>query len=102
MVYFSNSTEAAAYFAARGVTVPVYDLRNRASLPAGPSGDLVHGGFAQRAASYPDADDHFLAPPFCYRLAAGFFESLSANCKSTGVGRGSCTPVNASSGFLST
>ncbi|HEV2610319.1 MAG TPA: lipase family protein [Noviherbaspirillum sp.] len=79
MVYFSNTTEAAAYFASRGVTVPVYDLRNRASLAAGPLGDLVHGGFAQWAASHPDADDHFLAPPFCYTLAVRFFESLSAN-----------------------
>jgi dienelactone hydrolase len=76
MVYFSNTIEATTYFATRGVTVPVFDLRNRVTLPAGASGDLLYGGFAQLAASYPDADDHFLAPPFCYALAARFFQSL--------------------------
>ncbi|WP_334187875.1 alpha/beta hydrolase family protein [Noviherbaspirillum sp.] len=76
MVYFGNTVEASTYFATRGVTVPAFDLRDRATLPAGPSGDLLHGGFAQLAASYPGADDHFLAPPFCYALAARFFQSL--------------------------
>ena len=44
-VYFSNTTSMLTDFGTRGITVPAWDLEDRASLPAGKSYDEVYAGF---------------------------------------------------------
>jgi alpha/beta superfamily hydrolase len=74
MVFFSNSTDAVAYFATQGVTVPLYDLENRASLPAGAFGDAVQAQYKAAKAATPSEEAHVLSYVGCVALAAQFFQ----------------------------
>lgn len=81
-VYIFNQQDAQADFASRGVMVPAFDLEDRSTLPAGPTGDLIYGGFQQAKAG---AGDNMLAtyhgglvPPFCMALIRGFFQQVLA------------------------
>jgi hypothetical protein len=80
--YQLNTTVAQQVLAtAQGVTVPAFDLETRATLPAGTTGDLIYGGFAQaKAAAGTNATAQYhgtLVPPFCNALARGFFSALA-------------------------
>jgi pimeloyl-ACP methyl ester carboxylesterase len=80
--YQLNTTVAQQVFAtAQNVTVPAFDLENRATLPAGATGDQIYGGFQQAktaAGSNATAQYHgSLVPPFCNALARGFFSALA-------------------------
>jgi len=82
-VFFAvNATVAQGDFASRSVTVPAWDLENRASLPAGATGDAIYNGFqAQKAAAGANAQAQYhgtLVPPFCNALARGFFDQVLA------------------------
>jgi hypothetical protein len=76
-VYFSNTTSMRTDFATRGITVPAWDLEDRASLPAGKSYDEVYAGFQlAKLAAGTSAQSRYhgeLVPPFCYAMARGFF-----------------------------
>lgn len=78
-----NAPVAQQLFAAQNVTVPAYDLENRASLPPGATGDLLYGGFQQaKAAAGTNAQAAYhgsLVPPFCNALVRGFFQAVLAN-----------------------
>lgn len=80
--YSVNTTAAQADFASRNALVPAFDLENRATLPAGASGDLVFGAFQQRkAAAGADVLAQYhgtLVPPFCIALTRGFFGQVLA------------------------
>jgi hypothetical protein len=75
-----NAPIAQQVFAGQGVQVPAFDLENRATLPAGATGDQLFGGFQQaKAASGGNAVAQYhgtLVPPFCNALARGFFAAL--------------------------
>jgi hypothetical protein len=75
-----NAPVAQTLFAGQGVTVPAWNLEDRASLPAGPGGDLIYGGFQQaKAAAGSNATAQYhgsLVPPFCNALARSFFSAL--------------------------
>lgn len=80
--YSVNTTAAQADFASRNALVPAFDLENRATLPAGPLGDALYGGFQQRkAAAGADVQAQYhgaLVPPFCNVLVRGFFAQVLA------------------------
>jgi poly(3-hydroxybutyrate) depolymerase len=82
-VYFTNTTSMQADFATRGITVPSWNLEDRASLPAGKSYDEVYDGFQLlKLAAGANAQAKYhgeLVPPFCYAMARGFFEPLIGN-----------------------
>lgn len=75
-----NAPVAQQVFASQGVQVSAYNLEDRATLPAGASGDQVFGGFQQaKTASGSNAVAQYhgtLVPPFCNALARGFFAAL--------------------------
>jgi hypothetical protein len=77
-----NAPVAQQIFASQNVTVPAYDLENRASLPAGAVGDQLFGGFQQaKAAAGANAQAAYhgsLVPPFCTAIVRGFFQTVLA------------------------
>jgi hypothetical protein len=82
-VYYAvNTTAMQQALASRGVTVPAFDLENRATLPAGATGDAVYAGFqAQKSAAGTNAPALYhgaLVPPFCNALVRGFFQQVLA------------------------
>jgi hypothetical protein len=82
-VFFAVNTKVAqADFASRGVPVPAFDLEDRTTLPAGPLGDALFGGFQQAkatAGANVQAQYHgTLVPPFCNALVRGFFLQVLA------------------------
>jgi pimeloyl-ACP methyl ester carboxylesterase len=82
-VFFQVNTSAAqADFASRGLSVPAFDLENRATLPAGPTGDAIYGAFqARKAAAGANVQSQYhgtLVPPFCAALVRGFFQQVLA------------------------
>lgn len=76
-VYFFNSTHMQADFATRGVSVPLWNLERRDSLPIGRTYVEVYDDFQlAKAAAGSDAPARYhgeLVPPFCYALARGRF-----------------------------
>lgn len=82
-VYIFNQRDAQADFASRNVLVPAFDVEDRATLPAGPAGDLIYGGFQQaKAAAGANAVASYhggLVPPFCTALVRGFFQQVLAS-----------------------
>ena len=62
--------------------MPAFNLEDRATLPAGPLGDALFGGFQQRkAAAGADVLAQYhgaLVPPFCNVLVRGFFQQVLA------------------------
>ncbi|MCW5635107.1 MAG: hypothetical protein KIT17_17360 [Rubrivivax sp.] len=81
-VFFFNTSDLQADFAARNFLAPAWDLENRASLPAGATGDQIYGGFqAQKAAAGANATAQYhgtLVPPFCTALVRGLFQQVLA------------------------
>ena len=79
-VFFSNSVDAQADFASRGITVPLWDLEVRSSLPTGKTYTDVYGAFQLaklQAGSNVQMRYHgVLAPPFCMALVRGFFATF--------------------------
>lgn len=79
-VFFFNTSDLQADLATRGFLVPAWDLENRASLPAGTTGDLIYGGFqAQKAAAGANATAQYhgtLVPPFCVALVRGLYQQV--------------------------
>ena len=81
-VFFApNTTVAQAVFTGLGLTNTVaFDLENRASLPPGPAGDLVFGGFQQaKAAAGVNATAQYhgtLVPPFCTALVRASLQRI--------------------------
>lgn len=73
-VFFApNGPQAQAIFTGLGLTNTVsYDLETRASLPPGPLGDAIFGGFQQaKAAAGAEVQAQYhgsLVPPFCTAL----------------------------------
>ncbi|MDH5340880.1 MAG: hypothetical protein OEW22_13945, partial [Rubrivivax sp.] len=80
--YSVNTPVAQADFASRGVPVPAFDLEDRATLPPGPLGDALYGGFQQaKAAAGANVQAQYhgtLVPPFCNALVRGFFQQVLA------------------------
>jgi pimeloyl-ACP methyl ester carboxylesterase len=79
-VYFTNTINMQADFASRGISVPVWDLEDRKSLPSGSTYDEVYAGF-QLAKLLASSDVQMryhgeLVPPFCYALARGYFAQM--------------------------
>ena len=76
-VFFFNATDMQADFATRNVMVPVFDLEDRASLPAGIDADAIYAAFqTAKAISGDKAAARYhgeLVPPACYALMRGFF-----------------------------
>jgi hypothetical protein len=81
-VYFSNAGSARDDFATRGVTVPVWDVETRSTLPAGSSYTEIHDSFriakAAAGANWQTKYHGELVPPACYALARGFFAAHGA------------------------
>jgi Prolyl oligopeptidase family len=77
-----NTPVAQQVLAARGATVVVRDLENRATLPAGALGDQIYAGFQQsKTAAAPNTIAKYhgtLVPPFCNALSRGFFQQVLA------------------------
>jgi pimeloyl-ACP methyl ester carboxylesterase len=82
-VFFLNSQNAQKDFASRGTQVPLWNLEDRASLPAGVSDDEVFGLFqASKLASGSNVDKEYhalLVPPACFALARGFFANYTTS-----------------------
>jgi hypothetical protein len=82
-VFYFNTTDMQADFAARNFLAPAWDLENRATLPAGTTGDLIYGGFqAQKTAAGTNATALYhgaLVPPFCTALVRGLFQQVLAS-----------------------
>jgi Alpha/beta hydrolase family len=83
VVFWSvNTPVAQGQFASRGAQVPVYNLEDRASLPAGAVGDAIFGGFqAQKTAAGAAAQGQYhggLVPPFCTAVVRGYFQQVLA------------------------
>lgn len=82
-VFFFNTVDAQADFAARGARIPAFNLEDVSSLPAGVTGQTVYGGFQQaKAAAGAGATAAYhgtLVPPFCNALARGFFQQVLAS-----------------------
>ena len=80
-VYFSNAGNARDDFASRGVTVPVWDVEARSTLPEGSSYTAIHDSFeAAKAAAGANWQLKYhgeLVPPAFYALARGFFATHS-------------------------
>jgi hypothetical protein len=81
-VFFLNSQNAQTDFASRGTQVPLWNLEDRASLPAGISSDAVYALFQAakaRSGSNVDKDYHaLLLPPACFALTRGFFAKYAS------------------------
>ncbi len=81
-VFYFNSTDLQADFASRGFLIPAWDVENRASLPAGITGDMIYGGFqASKAAAGANAQAQYhgtLVPPFCIALVRGLYQQVLA------------------------
>lgn len=82
-VFFAvNTSVAQADFGSRGVAVPAFDLENRATLPAGATGDVLYGGFQQaKAAAGANVQAQYhgsLVPPFCNAVVRAFFQQVLA------------------------
>ncbi len=79
-VFYFNTTDLQADFAARNFLAPAWDLENRATLPAGTTGDQIYGGFqAQKTAAGANAPALYhgnLVPPFCTALVRGLFQQV--------------------------
>jgi hypothetical protein len=79
-VYFANSANAQADFASRGVSVPLWDLEVKSSLPTGKTYTEVFDAFqAAKWVAGSNAQMKYhgeLVPPFCMALARGFFASF--------------------------
>lgn len=82
-VFFFNTTNAQADFAARGARIPAFNLEVRDTLPAGTAGLTVYGGFQQaKAAAGANATAQYhgtLVPPFCNALVRGYFQQVLAS-----------------------
>ncbi|MEZ5649619.1 MAG: alpha/beta fold hydrolase [Burkholderiaceae bacterium] len=76
LVFFDNSFEARDAFAARGVTVPLFDLNNSATLPSG----RLNSMYLRFRSLFLFTNDlsgyHAALAPFCAHFARDFFESL--------------------------
>ncbi|MCW7537717.1 prolyl oligopeptidase family serine peptidase [Aquabacterium sp. A7-Y] len=79
-VAFANTVAARAAFAARGVTVPAWDLEDVDSLPEDPLlRKTIHAGFQALArANDQPLGYHESALPFCAALMRRFFEKTPA------------------------
>lgn len=81
-VFYFNTTDMQADLALRNFLVPAWDLENRATLPAGATGDAIYGGFqAQKSAAGANATAQYhgsLVPPFCTALVRGLFQQVLA------------------------
>jgi poly(3-hydroxybutyrate) depolymerase len=84
-VFFFNTTDLQADLNSRlpaQLAVPAFNMEDRASLPAGPVGDQLYGGFQQqKAAAGANATALYhgtLVPPFCTALVRGFFQQVLA------------------------
>lgn len=79
-VFFFNTTDLQADFATRGFLAPAWNLEDRASLPAGATGDAIYAGFqAQKAAAGANATAQYhgaLVPPFCTALVRGLYQQV--------------------------
>lgn len=79
-VFYFNTIDMQADFAARNFLAPAWDLENRATLPAGTTGDQIYGGFqAQKAAAGANATAQYhgsLVPPFCTALVRGLYQQV--------------------------
>ena len=77
-----NAPVAQQVLSARGATVTMRNLEDRATLPAGALGDQIYGGFQQsKTAAAPNTTAKYhgtLVPPFCNALSRGFFQQLLA------------------------
>ena len=62
------------------LTVPAFDLEDRATLPAGATGDALFAGFAaSKTAAGADVQAQYhgtLVPPFCNALIRGYFQQV--------------------------
>ncbi len=76
-MYFSNAQDAQADFASRGISVPLWNLEDRDSLPTGRKYTEVYVAFQLAKAKAGDsAKTRYhgeLVPPFCSALVRGFF-----------------------------
>jgi len=76
-VYFDNAIDMKQDFASRGVVVPLWNMEDRSSLPAGASADAIYAAF--QLAKYQEGTNaplHYhgeLVPPACYALVRGYF-----------------------------
>lgn len=81
-VFYFNTVDLQADFAARSFLVPAWDLESRTTLPAGATGDLIFGAFqAQKAAAGANATAQYhgaLVPPFCNALVRGLYQQVLA------------------------
>lgn len=81
-VFFFNTVDLQADFAARNFLAPAFDLETRATLPAGVVGDQIFGGFqAQKTAAGASAAAQYhgtLVPPFCTALVRGLYQQVLA------------------------
>jgi hypothetical protein len=79
-VYFSSSMNAQADFASRGVSVPLWDLEVKSSLPTGRTYTEVYDAFQlAKVAAHPNLQMKYhgeLVPPFCMALVRGFFATF--------------------------
>ena len=79
-VYFSNAVDAQADFASRAISVPLWDLEVKSSLPTGKTYTEVYYAFQlakARAGSNMQMTYHgLLVPPFCMALTRGFFATF--------------------------
>jgi hypothetical protein len=84
VVFFAvNTPVAQAAFGSRNALVPVFNLEARSSLPAGPLGDAIYGGFqGQKTALGAAAVGQYhggLVPPFCTAVVRGYFQQVLAS-----------------------
>lgn len=81
-VFFFNTVDAQADFAARGVSAQAFDLETRATLPSGATGDAIFAGFqAAKTGAGANAQAQYhgsLVPPFCAALVRGVFQQVLA------------------------
>jgi Alpha/beta hydrolase family len=81
-VFYFNTTDMQADWATRNFLAPAWDLENRATLPAGATGDQIYGAFqARKTAAGANATAQYhgtLVPPFCTALVRGLFQQVLA------------------------
>jgi len=81
-IFYFNTTDMQADFVSRNFLAPAWDLENRATLPAGTTGDQIYGGFqARKTAAGANATAQYhgtLVPPFCVALVRGLFQQVLA------------------------
>jgi hypothetical protein len=79
-VYFSNAVDAQADFASRAISMPLWDLEVKSSLPTGKTYTAVYEAFQLaklQAGSDVQMTYHgLLVPPFCMALTRGFFATF--------------------------